>query len=100
MFKKKFKAITIEKDVTTNVMYYISRAMKFKNNNFINFILNDKKKTQKINIAKYYSMKSVIFRVKIIFNINKVIKLIINSFNALNNDVYVIYKIIIKILMN
>ncbi len=74
--------------------------MKFKNNNFINFILNDEKKTQKLSIAKYHNIKPVIFRVKIIFNINKVIKLIINSFNALNNDLYVIYKIITKILMN
>ncbi len=45
MLKEKFKAITTEKDVTTNVVYYISRAIKFKNNNFINLILNDKKKT-------------------------------------------------------
>jgi len=42
-------------------MYYIFRAIKFKNNNFINFILNDKKKTQKVNIAKYHNIKSVIF---------------------------------------
>ncbi len=61
MLKEKFKAITIEKDAATNVMYYISRAMKLKNNNFINFILNDKKKTQKVNIAKYYNIKFVIF---------------------------------------
>ena len=74
--------------------------MKLKNNNFINLILNDKKKTQKVSIAKYYNIKHVIFRVKIIFNINEVIKLIINSFNALNNNLYVIYKIITKILIN
>ncbi len=74
--------------------------MKFKNNNFINFISDDKKKTQKVNIVKYYNIKSVIFRVKIIFNINEIIKLIINSFNALNNNVYVTYKIVTKILMN
>ncbi len=74
--------------------------MKLKNDNFINFILNDKKKTQKISIAKYYSIKPVIFRVKIIFNINEVIKLVINSFNASNNDLYVIYKIITKIFIN
>ncbi len=74
--------------------------MKLKNDNFINFISDDKKKTQKVNIVKYYNIKSVIFRVKIIFNINEVIKLIINSFNASNNDLYVIYKIITKILMN
>ncbi len=61
MLKEKFKAITTEKDVATNVMYYTSRAMKLKNNNFIHFILNDKKKTQKISIAKYYSIKPVIF---------------------------------------
>ncbi len=100
MLKEKFKAITTEKDAAINVVYYTSRAMKLKNNNFINFILNDKKKTQKVNIAKYYSIKPVIFRVKIIFNINKVIKLIINSFNSLNNDLYVIYKIVTKILTN
>ncbi len=61
MLKEKFKKITIKKDVAINVMYYISRAMKLKNNNFINFILNDKKKTQKVNIIKYYNIKSVIF---------------------------------------
>ncbi len=74
--------------------------MKLKNNNFINFISDDEKKTQKVNIAKYYNIKSVIFRVKIIFNINEIIKLIINSFNASNNDLYVTYKIITKILIN
>ncbi len=100
MLKEKFKAITTEKDAAINVLYYTSRAMKLKNNNFINLILNDKKKTQKVNIAKYYSIKFIIFRAKIIFNINKVIKLVINSFNALNNDLYVIYKIITKILIN
>ncbi len=45
MLKEKFKAITIEKDAAINVVYYKSRAIKFKNNNFINLILNDKKKT-------------------------------------------------------
>ncbi len=100
MFKEKFKAITTEKDAATNVMYYTSRAMKLKNNNFINFISDNKKKTQKVNIAKYYNIKFIIFRVKIIFNINKVIKLIINSFNTLNNNLYVIYKIITEILVN
>ncbi len=90
MFKERFKAITTEKDAATNVVYHTSRTIKLKNNNFINFISNDKKKTQKVSIAKYYNIKFVIFRVKIIFNINEVIKLIIksviNSFNALNND--------------
>ncbi len=100
MLKERFKATTTEKDAATNVMYYTSRAIKLKNNNFINFISDDEKKTQKVNIVKYYNIKSVIFRVKIIFNINEVIKLIINSFNALNNDLYVTYKIITKILMN
>ncbi len=100
MLKEKFKATTTEKDAATDVVYYTSRAIKFKNNNFINFISDDKKKTQKVNIAKHYNNKSVIFRVKIIFNINEVIKLIINSFNALNNDLYVTYKIITKIFMN
>ena len=61
MFKENFKAITTEKDAATNVMYYTSRAMKLKNNNFINFISDDKKNTQKVSIAKYYSIKSVIF---------------------------------------
>ncbi len=100
MLKEKFKAITTEKDAATNVMYYTSRAMKLKNNNFINFISDDKKKTQKVNIAKYYSIKSVIFRAKIIFNINEVIKSVINSFNASNNNLYVTYKIITKTLIN
>ncbi len=100
MLKEKFKAITTEKDAATDVMYHTSRAMKLKNNNFINFISDDEKKTQKVSIAEYYNIKSVIFRVKIIFNINEVIKLVINSFNALNNDLYVTYKIITKILMN
>ncbi len=100
MLKEKFKTITTEKDAATNVMYYTFRAIKFKNNNFINFISDNKKKTQKVSIAKYYSIKSVIFRAKIIFNINKIIKLIINSFNALNNNLYVTYKIITKILIN
>ncbi len=61
MLKKKFKAITTEKDTATNVMYYTSRAIKFENNIFINLISDNKKKTQKINIVKYYSIKSVIF---------------------------------------
>ncbi len=61
MFKEKFKTITIKKDAATNVVYYISRAMKFKNNNFINFISDDEKKTQKVNIVKYHNIKSVIF---------------------------------------
>ncbi len=74
--------------------------MKLKNNNFINLILNDKKKTQKVNITEHYNIKSVIFRVKIIFNINKIIKLIINSFNASNNNLYVTYKITTEILIN
>ncbi len=100
MFKEKFKIITTEKDAATNVVYYISRTIKLKNNNFINFISDDKKKTQKVNIAEYYNIKFIIFRIKIIFNINEVIKLIINSFNASNNDLYVTYKIMTKILMN
>ncbi len=74
--------------------------MKLKNNNFINFILDDEKKTQKVSIAEYHNIKPVIFRAKIIFNINEVIKSVINSFNALNNDLYVTYKIITKIFMN
>ncbi len=61
IFKEKFKAITTEKEVAINVVYHTSRAMKLKNNNFINFISDDKKKTQKVNIAEYYSIKSVIF---------------------------------------
>ncbi len=100
MLKEKFKAITTEKDAAADVVYYTSRAMKLKKNNLINFILNDKKKTQKVNIIKYYNIKFIIFRVKIIFNINEIIKSVINSFNTLNNDLYVIYKIITKILMN
>ncbi len=81
-------------------MYYTSRAIKLKNNNFINLNLNDEKKTQKVNIVKYYNIKSVIFRVKIIFNINEIIKLVITLFNALNNNLYVTYRIITKILIN
>ncbi len=100
MLKEKFKATTTEKDAAINVVYYISRAIKFKKNNFINLISDDEKKTQKVNIAEYYNIKFIIFRVKIIFNINKVIKLVINSFNASNNDLYVTYKIITKILIN
>ncbi len=100
MLKEKFKVTTTEKDAAINVVYYIPRAMKLKNNNFINLISEDEKKTQKINIVKYYNIKFVIFRVKIIFNINKIIKSVIDSFNALNNDLYVTYKIITKILMN
>ncbi len=100
MLKEKFKAITIKKDAAINVVYYTSRAMKLKNDNFINLISDDKKKTQKVNITEYYNIKSVIFRVKIIFNINKIIKSVITSFNASNNDLYVIYKIITKIFMN
>ncbi len=100
MLKEKFKAITIEKDAAINVVYYTSRAIKLKNDNFINLISDDEKKTQKVSIAKYHNIKSVIFRAKIIFNINEVIKLIINSFNASNDNLYVTYKIITKILMN
>ncbi len=73
MLKEKFKAITTKKDAATNVMYYISRAIKLKNNNFINLISDDEKKMQKVSIAKYYSIRPVIFRVKIIFNINEII---------------------------
>ncbi len=61
ILKEKFKAITIKKDAAINIMYYTSRAMKLKNNNLINFISDDKKKTQKVNIIKYYNIKSVIF---------------------------------------
>ncbi len=61
MLKEKFKAITTEKDAATNVVYYISRAMKLKNENFIILILNDKKKTQKVSITEYYNIKPVIF---------------------------------------
>ncbi len=100
MLKEKFKAITTEKDAATDVVYYTSRAIKLKNNNFINLISDDKKKTQKVSIAKYHSIKSVIFRAKIIFNINEVIRSVIDSFNALNNDLYVTYKIVTKIFMN
>ncbi len=61
MLKEKFKAITTEKDAATNVVYHTSRAMKLKNNNFINLISDDEKKTQKVNIAEYYSIKFIIF---------------------------------------
>ncbi len=100
MLKENFKATTTEKDVAINVVYHTPRAMKLKNDKFINFISDDKKKTQKVSIAEYYNIKSVIFRIKIIFNIDEVIKSVINSFNASNNDLYVTCKIITKILMN
>ncbi len=61
MLKEKFKVTTTEKDAATDVVYYISRAIKLKNKNFINFISDDEKKTQKINIAEYHNIKSVIF---------------------------------------
>ncbi len=61
MLKEKFKVTTTEKDAATNVMYHTSRAIKLKNNNFINFISDDEKKTQRVNIAKYYSIKFIIF---------------------------------------
>ncbi len=61
MLKEKFKAITTEKDAAINVVYYISRAMKLKNNNFINLISDDEKKTQKVSIIKYYNIKFVTF---------------------------------------
>ncbi len=45
MLKEKFKAIMTEKDAATDVVYHTSRAMKLKNDNFINLISDDEKKT-------------------------------------------------------
>ena len=100
MFKEKFKATLIDKDAATDVMYHTSQAMKLENDNFTTFILNDEKMMQKADLTEHQSIRSVIFWTKIIFEINKVVKSVINAFNSLNENLYITCKIVTKILMN
>ncbi len=74
--------------------------MKLENDNCTILISNKKKMTQKADLAEYQSIRSVIFWVKIVFEINQVIKSTINAFDFLNKNLYVTCKIVIKILMN
>ena len=100
MFKEKFKVTSINKDAATDIMYHTSQAMKLENDNFITFILNDEKMMQKANLAEHQNIRFVIFWVKIIFEINEVIKSVIDAFNSLNESFYITCKIVTKILMN
>ncbi len=100
MFKEKFKATSIDKDAVTNIMYHTSQAMKLENDNFTIFILNDEKMMQKADLTEHQSIRSVIFQTKIIFEINEVVESAIDAFNSLNENLYVTYKIVMKILMN
>jgi len=100
MLKEKFKATTTDKDAATDIMYYTSQAMKLGNDNFTLFISNDKKKMQKADLAEHQSIKFIIFQVKIVFEINEVIESAIDSFNFLNESLYITCKIVTKILMN
>ncbi len=81
-------------------MYHTSQAMKLENDNFTILILNDEKMMQKADLAEHQSIRSVIFRAKIFFEINKVVKLAIDAFNSLNESLYITCKIVMKILMN
>ena len=100
MFKEKFKATSIDKDAATDIMYHTSQAMKLENDNFTILILNDEKMMQKADLAEHQSIRSVIFRAKIFFEIDKVVKLAIDAFNSLNESLYITCKIVMKILMN
>jgi len=100
MFKEKFKATSIDKDAVTNIMYHTSQAMKLENDNFTIFILNDEKMMQKADLTEHQSIRFVIFQTKIIFEINEVVESAIDAFNSLNENLYVTYKIVMKILMN
>jgi hypothetical protein len=100
ILKEKFKATTTDKDAVTDIMYHTSQAMKLENDNFILLISDDERKMQKADLVEHQNIKSVIFQVKIVFKINEVIELIIDSFNFLNENLYVICKIVTKILMN
>ncbi len=100
MFKEKFKATLIGKDAATNIMYHTFQMMKLENDNCTIFISDNEKMMQKANLAEHQSIRSIIFQVKIIFEINEVIKLTINAFNSLNESLYITCKIVMKILMN
>ena len=100
MLKEKSKATTTDKDAATDVMYHTSQVMKLENDNFTLLISDDEKKTQKADLAEHQSIKSVIFWVKIVFVINEVIESAIDSFNSLNESLYITCKIVTKILMN
>jgi hypothetical protein len=61
MLKEKFKATTIDKNATIDIMYHTSQAMKLENDNFTLLISDDEKKMQKANLAEHQNIKSVIF---------------------------------------
>ncbi len=84
----------------TDVMYYTSWVIKFKNDNFTIFILNNEKMMQKADLAEHQNIRSVIFQAKIIFEINEVVESAIDAFNFLNESLYITCKIVMKILMN
>ena len=100
MFKEKFKATLTNKDAATNIMYHISQVMKLENNNCTILISNNEKMMQKADLAEHQSIRFIIFRVKIVFEINEVVKSAIDAFNSLNENLYVTCKIMTKILMN
>jgi len=100
MFKEKFKVTLIDKDAVTDIIYHTSQAMKLENDNCTILISDDEKMTQKADLAEHQSIKSVIFQVKIVFEIDEVIKSAIDAFNSLNESLYVTCKIVMKILMN
>jgi hypothetical protein len=100
MFKEKFKATMINKDAATDVMYHTSQTMKFENDNFTFFISDDERKMQKVDLVEHQNIKFIIFQVKIVFEINEIIESAIDSFDSLNENLYVTCKIMMKILMS
>ncbi len=100
MFKEKFKVTSTNKDAVTDIMYHTSQAMKLENDNCTILISNNEKMMQKSDLTEHQSIRSVIFQVKIIFEINEVIKSASDAFNSLNKNLYITYKIVMKILMN
>ncbi len=74
--------------------------MKLENDNCIILISNNEKMMQKVDLTKHQSIRSVIFWVKIVFEINEVIKSAIDAFNFLYESLYITCKIVTKILMN
>jgi hypothetical protein len=100
MLKKKFKVTMTDKNAVTDVMYHTSQVIKLENDNFTFLISNDERKTQKADLVKHQSIKFVIFQIKIVFEINEIVKSAIDSFNFLNENLYITCKIVMKILIN
>ncbi len=74
--------------------------MKLENDNCTILISDNEKMMQKADLAEHQSIKFIIFQVKIVFEINEVIKSVIDAFNSSNKSLYITYKIVMKILMN